>query len=200
MTNYWILLLRLTIHSQLLSELLLARCQCLHRFNIVQVGHPTWLDINIYVNSSLHATFHRNIWKKHKFYFLKVQPVLLHNHQQKSIDILSLTLVCFYQFGSEGSPFRKTRCTICSKTSAEDRADGNEGRRGRDECNGFKLYDGGGTLNKSKISQVLTGRDDETRVFEGLGNEGKISASSYASIPSNVPLSANEFSWLARRI
>ena len=35
MTNYWILLLWLTIHSSLLCGLLLAHCQYLHRFNIV---------------------------------------------------------------------------------------------------------------------------------------------------------------------
>ena len=39
MTNYWILPLRPTIHSPLLRGLLLARCQYLHRFNIVRVGH-----------------------------------------------------------------------------------------------------------------------------------------------------------------
>ena len=39
--NYWILPLRLTIHSPLLCGLLLARCHYLHRFDIVRVGHPT---------------------------------------------------------------------------------------------------------------------------------------------------------------
>ena len=39
MTNQW--MLRLIIHSPLLRGLLLARCQYLHRFNIVRVGHPT---------------------------------------------------------------------------------------------------------------------------------------------------------------
>ena len=41
MTKYWILPLWLTIHSPLLCGLLLARCQYLHRSNIVRVGHPT---------------------------------------------------------------------------------------------------------------------------------------------------------------
>ena len=45
MTKYWILWL--TIHSPLLCGLLLVRCQYLHRFNIVQVGHPT-LDFRGY--------------------------------------------------------------------------------------------------------------------------------------------------------
>ena len=41
MTKYWILPLWLTIHSPLLCGLLLARCQYLHRSNIVWVGYPT---------------------------------------------------------------------------------------------------------------------------------------------------------------
>ena len=50
MTNYWILPLRRTIHSPHLCGLLLARCQYLHRFNIVRVGHPTTVRMRIFFN------------------------------------------------------------------------------------------------------------------------------------------------------
>ncbi|KAK1135412.1 hypothetical protein K0M31_000010 [Melipona bicolor] len=67
-------------------------------------------------------------------------------------------------FGSEAAPFEKRGVQFAVKHRRG--SSGKEGRRGHDECKGFKLYDGT-TLNKSKISQVLTGRGDETRVSRG---------------------------------
>ena len=53
MTNYWILPLWPTIHSPLSCGLLLARCQYLHRFNIVRVGHSMMLRTTICKNFTL---------------------------------------------------------------------------------------------------------------------------------------------------
>lgn len=147
-------------------------------------------DRNIYVSSSLHATHSTEILKEASILFPTYTSGATILVTQPPSEIYRYPLVdplTFISSVARAAPFEKRGVQFAVKHRPRiERERGSMRTR-------LQTLRRGGTLNKSKISQVLTGKGRRNESFEGLGDEGKFSASSYASIPVERTPNTNEF-------